>query len=262
VGELYFVGVGLADERDLSLRVVEELRACRTLFGEEYTATLDAGAWARLEALVGRPVRRLDRAEVEDPKAILGALNEPAQNPVAFLTAGDPFFATTHVALRLLAERGGHRWVYRPNASVLTAAPGFLGLMPYRFGRPVSLPFRDARFRPRSPFEGIAANRAAGLHTLVLLDLRPAEGLFLTAGEALAQFEEVDPDGAVFPSSTMLAVVARLGHPDAAAWVGDRAELQRTEFGPPLHALVVLAPTLHFEEEEAVARFRVGPTPR
>ena len=256
MAELLFVGAGLDDEQDLSRRAIAELRQCDALFVDDYTSVLAPGAFERLGVEIGLPAVRLDRAAVEEGTAILGALD--AGRRVGFLVAGDPFAATTHVALRLAAEARGHTWRYLPNASILTAAAGFLGLQPYRFGRTVSLPFPSAGFTPTSPLEMIAANRSAGLHTLLLLDLRPAENRFLTAREALAVLAERDPDGRWLSREASVAVVARVGSANAAAWYASPAELADVDFGPPLHAVVVPAPTLHFEEEAALARYRVG----
>ncbi len=129
--------------------------------------------------------------------------------------------------------------------------------MHYRFGRTVSLPIPTESFQPTSPLEAIAANRSRDLHTLVLLDLRPEEGVFLSASRALAMIRERDPQGGFLRDSDRLAVVARVGRPDASAWVGSFARLRALDFGAPMHALVVLAPTLHFEEEAALRRYEV-----
>lgn len=254
MGELWFVGAGLGDERDLSARAIAALAACDEVYAEEYTAVLAPGSLERLAAAIGRPVRPLDRAAVEEPAGLLAALGRSAR--VGFVVAGDPFAATTHVALRLAAERAGHRWRYLPNASVLTAAASFLGLQHYRFGRTVSLPFPEAHFAPTSPLEMIASNRRAGLHTLVLLDLRPAEGRFLTAGEALRLLAERDPEGRTVGPGLEVAVVARVGTESASAWYGTRDRLLAADFGPPMHAIVVPAPELHFEESAALERVR------
>lgn len=255
MSELAFVGLGLDDERGLSDRALERLRHSAEVFAEEYTAVAPPGTLERLAAEIGRPVRRLDRPLLEAEAPLLEAL---ARGDVALLVVGDPFAATTHIALRLAAERAGHRWRYVPNASVLTAAPGFLGLMHYRFGRTVSLPFPAPGFAPRSPLEQIAGNRERDLHTLVLLDLRPEEGRFLTAGEALSVLRERDPEGAMIGDAEGVAVVARVGRDDAAGFYGPFERLRRVDFGPPMHALVVPARTLHFEESAALERFRVG----
>jgi diphthine synthase len=191
---------------------------------------------------------------VESASPILEALATEAR--VGLLVTGDPFVATTHVALRLQAEEAGHRWRYVPNASIATAAAGFLGLQLYRFGRTVSLPFPEPGFAPRSPVEGIRSNLGQKLHTLVLLDLRPAEGRFLRAEEALRILGERDPEGHAIGPESPVAVVARMGRDDASAWYGPRRQLESAEFGAPLHALVIPSEPLHFEEEAAIRRWR------
>ncbi len=260
MGELWFVGAGLGDELDLSLRARTALARCERVYAEEYTSLLAPGSLERLGTEIGRPVERLDRTAVESGTPILEALS--AHPRVALLTAGDPFVATTHLALRLRVEEAGHTWQYLPNASVLTAAPGLLGLQSYRFGRTVSLPLPEPAFAPTSPIDRIRANREAGLHTLVLLDLRPSEGRYLEAREALGILAERDPHGHATGPASPVGVVARLGRPSARAWYGPRDRLREVEFGPPLHALVVPAEPLHFQEEAAVARWRLPDGPR
>lgn len=255
MAELWFIGLGLWDERDLSRRALAELRGCAEVFAEEYTSRLRAGSLERLGEEIGRPIVRLDRAALESEAPIREALGRGG--PVALLVVGDPFVATTHVALRRAMEREGHHWRYRPNASVLSAVPGWLGLMPYRFGRTVSVPFPAPGYAPRSFLDQIGMNRSIGLHTLVLLDLEPAPGRALTAHEALAILTERDrTEPPVLPAELPIAVAARIGAPDARAWYAPRTELARVEFGPPPHALVVPAPELHEEESAAIERYR------
>jgi len=258
VAELWFVGAGLGDERDLSRRAVDLLRRCVRIFAEEYTAVLAPGSFDRLSEEIGRPIDRLSRAELESEAPVLRAL--AAGGPVALLVPGDPFAATTHASLRRAAESLGHATRYLPNASILTAASGELGLLPYKWGRVVSLPFPEPHFEPTSPLEAIRSNRSADLHTLLLLDLRPSEGRFLTATEGLRILAERDPEER-FLGNDPLAVVARVGTEQSGAWYGRRADLAKIDFGPPMHAVVVPAPTLHFEERAALERRRVGPPP-
>lgn len=255
MGELWFVGAGLSDERGLSRRAIEVLSTCDHVFAEEYTSILSDGSIERLGTEIGRPIERLGREALEGQAPVLDALRRGTR--VALIVAGDPFAATTHVALRVAAERSGHTWGYLPNASILTAASGFLGLRPYRFGPTVSVPLPEPGFAPTSPVERIAANRTAGFHTLVLLDLRPAERRFLSAHEAIAVLHERDTGAQLFDDRLELGVVARVGTETAAAWFGPWKRLTAVDFGPPLHALVVPAFELHFSESEAVERFRV-----
>jgi diphthine synthase len=256
VGELWFVGAGLGDERDLSRRAVEALRDCDRVFAEAYTSTWLPGSFDRLQEQLGRPVERLTRADVESETPLLAALERSER--VGFLVVGDPFFATTHVALRLAAERAGHEWRYLPNASVGTAAAGFLGLSPYRFGRVASVPFPAPGFEPRSPVDVLRANTRANLHTLILLDLEPDRERYLSASDALEILRaRDDPADRALPEDRPLAVVARVGRPEARAWFGLLRALRTREFGPAPHTLVAPAPELRFPEPEALQRFRV-----
>lgn len=257
MAELWFIGAGLADERGLSERAWEVLTAAQEVFAEEYTAVLAPGSLDRLGRRIGRGVQRLDRVATESGAAILAALERGG--PVAFVIPGDPFAATTHLSLRLACERAGHRWHYLPNASVLTAAAGFLGLIPYRFGRTASLPFPDPHFAPISPLEMIAENRSRSLHSLVLLDLRPESGRFMLAGEAIDLMLERDLEGRAVSPRRPLGVVARVGTESAAAWFGPPDELRAIDFGPPMHSVVVPADRLHPEEEAAVAMWARSP---
>jgi diphthine synthase len=257
MGELWFVGLGLGDERGIARSALEALAAADRVFAEEYTATAPTGTLDRLAAEIGRPIERLDRSLVEAETPILEALR--AYPRVALVVVGDPFAATTHVALRLAAERAGHGWRYVPAASILTAAAGFLGLQHYRFGRTVSLPLPAPGFSPRSPLDQILSNRTRELHTLVLLDLRPAEGEYLTADRAIALLRALDPTARELPRDAAVAVAARVGRPDAAGWFGPIEELGHRDFGAPPQVLVVTAPELHFEESAAIARFARAP---
>jgi diphthine synthase len=255
MGELWFIGLGLTEGAPLTASTRTLLTSAGKVFVEEYTSPLSARARQELEQLAGGRLLRTSREPVERGEEILRALAEHAR--VAFVTAGDPFAATTHVSLRLRAEEAGHRWRYVPGASVLTAVPSFLGLQHYRFGRTVSIPFPAPGFTPSSFLDHIASNRGVGLHTLVLLDLDPGGRGFLAAPEALRILQERDAPSPVLPPGLELAVAARIGRETAAAWFGPIAALSELEFGEPPHALVVPAPALHFEEAAALHRFRV-----
>ncbi len=255
---LWFVGLGLGGAEDITPRIRSLVANAGAVYVEEYTSRTGDGTLAALKREAGRPIVRLDRSALESEGEIRDALH---RHPVVvLLVAGDPFVATTHVALRVAAESWGHEWRYVPGATVATAVPGFLGLQQYRFGRTVSIPFPEPKFTPRSPRDGIGKNRAAGLHTLVLLDLRPDVGQYLTANEALEILIEQDRSfpPALFLPEQPVAVAARVGRDDAAGWFGPIEQLRQVEFGPPLHAIVVPALPLHFEEEAALARFRPG----
>src|SRR5213594_965610 len=182
MGELVFIGLGLDDERGITLRGLDEARAADMVFAEFYTSALLGASIEAVEKLIDRQIRRLSRKEVEDGQVLLAAA---ANGTVAFLVPGDPLSATTHVDLRLRAEAAKIRTRIVHGVSILTAAAGALGLQAYKFGRTTTVPFPSPGFAPTSPLEPILENRRTGLHTLVLLDLRE-DGSFLAPRDAIA----------------------------------------------------------------------------
>lgn len=252
MGELVFIGLGLHDEKGITLRGLEEARAADAVFAEFYTSALLGTRIGALEALVGKPVVRLTREQVEAGETILQAAKE---RRVALLVAGDPMVATTHVDLRLRAADAGIPARVVHGVSILGAAAGALGLQAYKFGRTTTVPFPAPGFRPTSPLDPILENRKAGLHTLVLLDLRE-DGTFLDPKDALRSLLEMaEAKGtAGFGPGTLVCVLSRVGSPEVRLRAGRVEDLLREDLGPPLHCLVVPG-TLHFLEEKALAAF-------
>jgi len=252
MGELVFIGLGLYDERDLSQRALDEARACHVLFAEFYTSSLRGTTVDKLAARIGKPIRVLRREDVESGVVLL---QEAGTNRVGFLVPGDPMMATTHVDLRLRAESAGIRVRIVHGSSVLTAAIGLVGLQATKLGRTTTIPVPEKGFRPRSPVETIAANRAAGVHTLVLLDLKE-DGRFLTANDAIRYLVELG--GQDFPPGTLVCAISNAGSPNPVV-LADRADrLVTRDLGPPLHCLIVPG-KLHFVEREALIRFAAAP---
>jgi diphthine synthase len=95
---LYLIGLGLGDEKDITLKGLEAIQRCACVFLEHYTAVLGAdtaagavehAGKARLEALYGKPVIVADREMVESQaEQIIGRAKD---EDVAFLVVGDPF---------------------------------------------------------------------------------------------------------------------------------------------------------------------------
>ncbi|MFQ5986682.1 MAG: diphthine synthase [Thermoplasmata archaeon] len=251
MGELLFIGLGLHDEWDLTVRAREEARSCDALFAEFYTSRLMGATEDRLEEILGKEIRVLGREEVEDGGMVLEAAR---RGKVGLLTAGDSMAATTHVDLRLRAHRLGIATRVIAGVSALTAATGALGLQHYKFGRTATLPLRETGFAPRSPYDVVVANQAAGLHTLALLDLKedrlmtPREGL-----EYLLEMEDRSAQGAIGPE-TVACIAGSLGS-SRPTLLADRVErLLKADPGPPPHVLVFLG-RLHFMEVEALVAF-------
>lgn len=272
MGRLTFVGLGLWDETDVSVRGLTAIREADEVFVEWYTAFLGGSTLNRMAEFYGRPIRTVTREQVEDGSVILQAARA---GKVALLVAGDSMTATTHVELRLRAEASGTPTQIIHGASIATAASGILGLMHYKFGRSTTIVFPEGSYFPTSPYDVVKANRERGLHTLCLLDLRAGgslhenrpgtagesnappgapPGRYMTAPEGAALLLRMERERAegVLADDTIACAVARVGSPSPSTAYGPLAALAKADLGPPLHAVVVPG-NLHFSEEEALA---------
>ena len=254
---LSFIGLGLFDEKDISLRGLEAARASDELFAEFYTASMAGAAVGSIERTLSRSVTVLDRSEVEKGDRIIEAAR---RGEAALLVVGDPFTATTHIALRLRARRAGIPVRIVHGSSVLTAVPGLLGLQHYKFGRTTSLPFPQKGYFPTSPYDVIDENSARGLHTLVLLDIQADMGRVMTANEGLDILMELEArkGRGVLTGERLVCVVGRAGSSDPVVRAGPLGLLRSESLGPPHHTIVVPG-ELHFMEAEALVGLAGAP---
>jgi len=252
-GELLFIGLGLYDEKDISVKGLEAARACDILYAEFYTSKLTGTSLSSLEKHVGKHITVLEREAVEQGKIILDAAQEKR---VGFLTAGDTMAATTHVDLRLRAEKKGIKTRVIHGSSVFTAVPGLLGLQHYKFGRSTTLVFPEKSFFPTSPYTVVQENQERGLHTLILLDINRETNRYMTIAEGVDLLLKMarNADSALIDENTLMCGVARAGSHDPVVKAGPAKLLKNMDFGPPLHTLVVPG-SLHFMEEKALETF-------
>jgi len=247
---LSFVGLGLYDERSITLRGRDALRAADQAFAERYTSQLAGADLADIEAAHDIDIELRDRAGVErNPEPILAAAETER---VAFLVGGDPMVSTTHVDLRLRAHDRGIETRVVHGTTAQTAASSLTGLQNYRFGKATTLPFPDTHSGvPDSVLDTIAGNRERGLHTLVYLDIDAEENRFMT-GETAAGLlaDHLDCPG---------VVVARAGSDDPLVRADRLPTLAGESFGSPLHLLVIPG-ELHPMERDALVAFGSAPS--
>ncbi|XP_072997179.1 probable diphthine methyl ester synthase isoform X1 [Typha latifolia] len=269
---LYIVGLGLGDERDITLRGLDAVRSCHKVYVEAYTSLLSFGlasdGLSKLEKLYGKEIEVADREMVEERADVM--LQEALESDVAFLVVGDPFGATTHTDLVVRAKKLGLEVKVIHNASVMNAI-GVCGLQLYRYGETVSIPFFTETWRPDSFYEKIQNNRQLGLHTLCLLDIRVKEPSFeslcssciyrgkkvyepprfMTINTAINQLLEVQEmhGESVYNADSICVGIARLGSQDQMLVAGSMKKLLDVDFGAPLHCLIIVG-ELHPVEEE------------
>lgn len=187
----------------------------------------------------------------------------------------NPFSATTHTDLVIRARELTIPVQTVPNASIMSGI-GATGLQLYNFGQTVSMVFFTEEWRPSSFYDRVRENRAIGLHTLVLLDIKVKEQSlenlmrgrkifepprYMTVGQCARQMLEVEEtrrEGVYGPESLAVGA-ARVGGRAEKFVAGTLAQLCDADeaLGPPLHSLVLLGKRGHELERDYAREFAV-----
>ncbi|MFC1455063.1 diphthine synthase [Candidatus Undinarchaeota archaeon] len=239
----YLVGLGIGDEKDLSVRGLEIAKSCEKVYVEFYTSRTDASK-EKIEKLIGKEVVELNRGQVEEES---GYIEEAKNNDVCLLVGGDPLTATTHVEilLRCIERKIEYKIIH---ASSIFTAIAETGLQLYKFGKTTTLAYPEGTYFPMTPYGVIGENLERGLHTLILLDIKPDKNM--TASEAIGLLEEMETSEkkGLIKKGTKLVVLARAGT-DSKIWYDTIENLKKRDFGKPQH-IVIYPGKLHFVEEE------------
>ncbi|MBI2129733.1 diphthine synthase [Candidatus Woesearchaeota archaeon] len=236
---LYFIGLGLNDEKDVSVKGLEIIKKADFVYLESYTI---------LEKYYGKKITPATREMVEKtPDDILA---NAKTKTAAFLVVGDPFAATTHIDLYLRAKKENIKCHVVHNASAI-AAIGVTGLQLYKFGKTTSIPFGNENVE--SPYDVLKGNRSINAHTLFLLDLKPDENKFMTINDAIRYLLKVElrRNEKVFSEKSLCVGCVKLGSLDQEIKSGTAKELMNYKFKEGLQCLIVPS-KMHFMEEEMI----------
>ena len=249
---LYLIGIGLNDEKDITVKGLEAIRSCGSVYLENYTSLM-ARSVEQLEQFYGKKITVATRRVVEQSDELLVAAKN---GNVALLVIGDPWGATTHIDIMLRCRKEGIPFKVINNASIMTAI-GITGLQIYKFGKTTSVPFPDKNFRPETSYEVINQNRMLGLHTLLMLDIRQEAGRFMTVAQAIDVLSEIESrkGRGVFTQETFCVGCARIGSENFVVKAGAAKDLKLADFGMQPHCLIVPG-ELHFVEEEALQQWK------
>ncbi len=208
---LTLIGLGLYDEKDLTLRGIEEAKKADAAFIELYTSYWH-GNLKNLEKIINRKITKLDRKDLEENSDKI-LLEAKAKNVVIFVQ-GDPLIATTHTSLLAEANRLGIGISIVHNASIYSAIAE-TGLHIYKFGQTVTIPFPDKTkgILPKSVYDAIKTNKENGLHTLVLLDIDTAGNRYMLPQEAVGILLGMESKFRqhALPDNTETLIIGRLG---------------------------------------------------
>jgi len=242
---LYIIGLGLGDERDITIRGLEAIKKAYKVYLEEYTSKLVGAGREELERFYGKKIISADREMVEKKADII--LKDAKNKNVAFLVIGDPFSATTHVDLKLRADELGIKVKVISNTSIINSI-GITGLDLYKLGRITTIPFDNKNVK--SAYKVVKNNLKNKMHSLVLLDLEPSSDKYMTVNEGL---EYLLKNGI---SKEQLCVgCAGVGAEDPIIKFGKAKELVKKRFNKFPQCLIIVS-KLHFMEEEALKKYK------
>jgi len=273
----YIIGLGLCDEKDVTIRGLEAIKRSARVYLESYTSILMVRK-EKLEAFYQKPLIIADRDLVEtDSDAIL---KDAAQVDISLLVVGDPFGATTHTDILLRARELKIPVNVIHNASIMNAI-GACGLQLYNFGQTVSLPFFTDTWKPDSWYDRIQENSKLGMHTLILLDIKIKEQSeenmargrkiyepprYMSIPVAVAQLfetESIRKTGILDPAETLAIGLSRVGGGEeqriVAGTLQEFSDADISVYGEPLHSLVIVGKRLHHIEVDYTEAWALNP---
>ena len=232
---LYLIGLGLGEERDLTLRAIEIAKKC-DCYCELYTSFWH-GSIKNLEEMIGKEIKILQRRDLEED--LISFLKKAKEKDIALFVPGDPLAATTHSDIVLEAKKRRIPVELIHNASILSAV-GEVGLQLYKYGKVATIPLNGNLENVKTTVKG---NRKLGLHTLLLLDLDKELNLYMRVFDALKMLLKKR----IVSNKSKLIVFANAGKNPEIHYDNVKS-LMRKRISPP--AVIIITGKLHFREKE------------
>jgi diphthine synthase len=256
--ELVFIGLGLNDEKGISLHGLEEAKTADAAFIELYTSFMPDFSIKRFEQISGKKLSFVNRRELEEKNGET-ILKAAKKGKTVLLVPGDPLIATTHIALRIEAEKRGIKTRLVHGASILSAVIGLSGLHNYKFGKSVTIPFPEATLS-ETPYNVIGQNKKLGLHTLCLLDINAEEKRYLSIRDGLNSLMKIEEKKKknIAAASSLGVGIARAGSRNPTVKADFTRKLLNFDFGEPPYS-IVFPGKLHFMEAEALIALAGAP---
>jgi len=248
---LSLIGLGLNDEKDLTLKGIDEAKKADKIYIELYTSYWH-GNLKNLEKMIDKKIEILKRKDLEENSKKI--LDEAKKENVAIFVPGDPLVATTHSSLILEARKLKIKTKIIHNASIVSAIAE-AGLHLYKFGPCVTIPFPEKTKGklPESVYNVVKMNKSRGLHTLCLLDVAAEENKYMSPEKAintLLQIENIRKEG-VFTKDAEIVVASCLGNEKPLIVFGKVENLLNKKIKEKPSVLIIPG-VLHFTERDFV----------
>ena len=252
---LYLIGMGLNDEKGLSIDALNTLKQCDKIYLEMYTNVFDKTVTERLSRIINKDIYPVYRDKIENEKEIVE--EAAVQNrKIAIIVSGDPLIATTHINLLITCQKKGIKWRVFHNASIYSAAIGLSGLHVYKFGPCVTLSFWYENYKPMRTYDVIIENRKRGLHTLVLFDIKPdGTGMSLKTGiDILKQMIKIKGINVIPDNVLMMSNIGRDNQKMIYSSLDEIKNMQEEVCSAPY--VLIIPGKLHYMEEEWLNLFK------
>lgn len=246
---LYFVGLGVANIKDISIRGLELIKESDVIYLETYTNLFESSK-KEIEDFIGRKIEVLNRKDLEENYKKILDLAE--RKKVCILVFGEPFFATTHIFLRNEALKRNIEVKIAHSSCSLCSIFSF-GISCYKIGKIITIPLKSKIVEPpKSLYDAIKFNKEKNLHTICLLDLDVENKEFLKPKEALKFLIEMEEKFRenVINKNDLVLILSRIGYKNEKVFFGKIEEFIEKEIEIP--AIIILLSDLSSIEKESL----------
>jgi diphthine synthase len=243
---LILAGLGISDEKGITLEELEEAKASDFIFVELYT-NIWHGDLKNLEKIVGKKIEIIKRRDLEEE--VERILQLAINKKVMIFVPGDPLVATTHSSLIIECKKRGINFKVLHNSSIFSAVYE-TGLHAYKFGPTVTIPLKEKiKGKVESIIEVIKENKRRGLHTLCLLDIDLENNRFLEVKDAIKFLIE----SKAIEEGEKVVVASCIGTSNQKIIWKEAKNLIDIEISLP--TVIVIPGKLHFSEREMLEKF-------
>ncbi|MEM5785494.1 MAG: diphthine synthase [Candidatus Aenigmatarchaeota archaeon] len=236
---LILAGLGLGDEKNITIRALELAKQVDECFIELYTSKWE-GNIENLEKMINKKIKTLNRSDLEENSQNILELSKD-KNILIFIP-GDPLLATTHINLLIEAKKRNINTLILHNSSIFSAI-GESGLHIYKFGKCATIPFtRHLEAVKNTIYE----NKSINAHTLLLLDLDFENKRYLTVKNAIEDLLNYK----IIKNDEKLIVMSKIGSENKKIAYGSISSILNYFNDSDVPAVIIIPSNLHFSEKE------------
>jgi len=241
---LVLAGLGLNNEKSLTLEEIEEARSADKVYLERYT-NIWFGDLSTFQKIIGKEVYLVERKDLEEESYKI--VEEAKDKKIVVFVPGDPLFATTHISLLQECMKKKIKFKVLHNSSIISAL-GETGIHFYKICKILTIPFKD-RANDFTSLRNIIKNRNG--HVVCLLDIDVEKGRYLHVKEAINFLIEIN----ALDEKDEIVVASCLGTEKSKILYGKVYKFLDLEVELP--AVILILGELHFSEREYLENFRV-----